>query len=249
MKVYRGTFVGVKLWVYDTVGFGDTRGRSDQSIIEEIAEANRFDLILVCVKMDNRVDKKGVQPMFTTLSTKMPTEAWKRTVVVLTFANFFLEQINIPPLTPEEEKQEFTKAIDDFKDLISKAAQEVFSDVPFCIAGCPYKKRKFPTTDDWLYDLWCTCLQRCSDEALPALQAYSVYATIISWGAAGVVIGGGVGAGIGRVAGTAADSGGGTALGAALAARTGGVIGSAAGGALGGVVGCVIAAVQKISTK
>ena len=246
----------MEVQVYDTVGFGDTEGRSDLSIIEEIAKDNRFDLILICVRMDNRADKKGVQTMFTELSAMMHPKAWKRTVVVLTFANFFRQQINIPPLTPEEEKEEFTKAIREFEDLISKAvskaAREVFSGVPFCIAGLPHNK-ELPTTNDWLHDLWGTCLQHCSDEARPLFTAYSIFIVAVVTGATAAVgsvgglIGAGVGGGIGAIIGSFAVPGAGTALGAAIGASVGAGVTGTLGGVVGGVTSGLVA--KKVKKK
>ena len=249
MSEYEGEFMGVKIRVYDTVGFGDTEGRSDESIINEIASAIRFDLILICVRMDCRASH-GVQKMFTLLSNKMPTDAWKRTVVVLTFANFFILQ-GIPGTSNEEKEREVTEEIEMFRNQISKAVniKDLFSDVPFRIAG-RIEETKLPTTDDWLHDLWCTCLQHCSDEALPLLVAYSVYAIITGVSAAivggsGALVGAGVGAAIGAIAGSVVP-GGGTALGAALGAQIGAGVTGALGGVLGGIAG-ITTAVENLS--
>ena len=260
MSMHEGKFMGVKIRVYDTVGFGDSEERSSLSEIKEMVKANKFDLILACVKMDCRADE-GVKKMFTTLSSIMPTEAWKRTVVVLTFANFFLLQG--PSSTPDEQKEkEMKEEIKTFRNQISKAVnKEAFSDVPFHIAGrIGTEKGKLPTTDDWLCDLWVTCLQQCSDEARPLFQAYSV-AAVIAFSAAGAavvgsaagLVGVGIGVVIGAATGTVVKPGAGTALGAALGAKIGGVIGGAvgsiAGGVLGGIVGRLVGVVKKISTK
>ena len=42
MKGYDGEFMGVKIRVYDTVGFSDTDGRSDEDTMSEIARNNKF---------------------------------------------------------------------------------------------------------------------------------------------------------------------------------------------------------------
>ena len=87
---YEGEFEGVKIRVYDTIGFGDTEGKSGQSIIKEIADTNRFDLVLICVRMDCRASD-DVRNMFTVLAKKLNKEMWKRSVIVLTFYNMFLQ--------------------------------------------------------------------------------------------------------------------------------------------------------------
>ena len=162
MNVHEGTFMGVKIREYDTVGFGDSEGRSDRNILKEIPRNIRFDLILICVRMDCRASD-GVQKMFTTLSAVMYPEAWKRTVVVLTFANLFLQQ-GVPEAPNEEKKEKVIKEMEVFRNHIFKAVnKKIFSDVPFCIAG-KIHERTLPTTDDWLLDLWHICLQHCSDD-------------------------------------------------------------------------------------
>ena len=235
MNVREGTFMGVKVRVYDAVGFGDTKGRSNLSTIDEMAKTNRFDLILICVRMDIRANE-GVK-MFTTLSAMMHPEAWKRSVVVLTFVNFFLQQG--PPSTPNEEKEkEVTEEIETFRNQISKAVnKKVFSDVPFCIAG-KIEERELPTTNDWLFDLWAICLQQCSDKARPLFQAYSTSVSVATAATTAIVGGAGaiVGGGIGAIAGSIVMPGGGTALGAALGATIGtgaGALGSGIAAAIG----------------
>ena len=90
VKEYEGKYEGVKIRVYDTVGFSDSKGKSDKNIVRDIAKANKFDLILICLRMDSRSDDK-VKTMFTVLSSLLNKEMWERTVVVLTFVNSFLQ--------------------------------------------------------------------------------------------------------------------------------------------------------------
>uniref|UniRef100_A0A1X7SIR1 AIG1-type G domain-containing protein n=1 Tax=Amphimedon queenslandica TaxID=400682 RepID=A0A1X7SIR1_AMPQE len=180
-NVHEGEFLGVKIRVYDTVGFGDTEGRSDHSIIEEIAHVvrnTRVDLVLVCMRMDCRASRE-VQEIFASLSDEMPTKMWKRTVVVLTFANVFFLQ-GLPGTAIEEIEKEVMQEIEEYRNQISKVIKkEILSDVPFCIAGRIYE-RKLPTSDDWLLDLWKICLQRFSDDTKPLFETYSMVATFIA---------------------------------------------------------------------
>ena len=90
LKKYEGEYEGVKIRVYDTVGFSDTEGKSNQSIIKEIADANMFDLVLICVRMDSRA-YGDVRNMFRMLGSRLNEKMWKRSVIVLTFYNFFLQ--------------------------------------------------------------------------------------------------------------------------------------------------------------
>ena len=225
MHVHEGEFMEVKIRVCDTVGFGDTEGRSDMNILKEIPRNIRFDLILIYVRMDCRASD-GVQKMFTLLSAMMHPEAWKRTVVVLTFVNFFLQQ-GVPEAPNEEKKEKVIKEMEVFRNQISKAVnKKIFSDVPFCIAGRIHE-RTLPTTDDWLLDLWRICLQHCSDDTRPLLEAYTFFAAFVATtvvAPAAVTLGAGIGSEIGSEIGSLFSAQG-SALGAALGAYVGANIG------------------------
>ena len=54
---YEGEFKSVKIKIYDTIGFHDSEGRSDGCILKEIAAVNKFDLVLVCIKLEDRVNR------------------------------------------------------------------------------------------------------------------------------------------------------------------------------------------------
>ena len=193
MHVYDGEFMGVKIRVNDTVGFGDSEGKSNQSILKEIAETNRFDLILICLRMDSRFDS-GVQRMFAILSSTMHREAWKRTVVVLTFANSFCMMRHFRRLKGTEKRAMIVQTIEEIQCYIFTSEstgvdKEIFSDVPFCIAG-HIDERELPTTNDWLLDLWITCFKRI-DKAR-SYRTYSLFDTAksIAAGVGNLIMGG-----------------------------------------------------------
>ena len=153
---YEGEYEGVKIRVFDTVGFGDTKGRSGQSIINEIADANRFDLLLICVRMDCRA-YSDVRNMLIMLGKELNKEMWKRSVIVLTFYNMFIQ------LGSVEDSEDIQKVVQDeikkYQTLVSGILSgsvngEVISGIPYCVAG-----KKLPPM------LWSVCLGRCSDNA------------------------------------------------------------------------------------
>ena len=238
VKEYEGKYEGVKIRVYDTVGFSDSKGKSDKNIVRDIAKANKFDLILICLRMDSRSDDK-VKKMFTVLSSLLNKEMWERTVVVLTFANSFLELDNITDLTESQQKQELTDEIKAFKGHVrnylrqSKIKEETLSSIPFCTAG-RVKSRRIPSiTDDWLVDLWKKCLLRCSDEVRAFLTFFADYCRLVeasvatSTTAVGGVMGGAIGGVVGSVvlpipiAGTVAGAAVGAGVGAGIGAGVG----------------------------
>ena len=56
VHAYEGEYKGVKIRIYDTVGFGDTGGKSKHNILFDIAKCSQFDLILICSKLQDRAD-------------------------------------------------------------------------------------------------------------------------------------------------------------------------------------------------
>ena len=169
LKMCEGKYKGVKIRVYDTVGFSDSKGKSDNDIVKEIAKANKFDLILICIRMDSRANDK-VKKMFTVLCDNISQQMWERTVIVLTFANMFLQLGNIRQLQTTEGKViSMNCEIEEFRCCVRQYVQgsvtdEMFSTIPFCVAGLE-DERKLADTDDWLLDLWRNCLYHSSDEA------------------------------------------------------------------------------------
>ena len=146
VEAYEGEYNGVKIKLYDSVGFGDTGGRTGRSIIYEIAEHGQFDLILICTKLVERADRD----MFSELASVLHEDMWKRTVVVLTFANQFktLESVK----KSNDIKSQMKIQIDQHKkcvvEFLSKSVnKEVLDKIPFCIAGLK-DERRLPTTDD-----------------------------------------------------------------------------------------------------
>ena len=236
---YEGEFKGVKIKIYDTIGFRDTEGKSDGSILKEIAAVNKFDLVLVCMKLEDRVNR-DIKKVFVELALSLHKEMWRRTIVVATFANIFIKLESVPEEEPGRERAIKDK-ISEFQRYVSKCLkghvdEDIICGIPYRVAG-KEKKRKLPTTDDWLKDLWSTCIDRCSDEAQPFLTMLAKHRLAIEAGAVSASAGAGVliGAGIGAVAGSIFP-GVGTAIGTGVGGAVGGAIGGGAGAIVGGVI-------------
>uniref|UniRef100_A0A1X7T4F1 G domain-containing protein n=1 Tax=Amphimedon queenslandica TaxID=400682 RepID=A0A1X7T4F1_AMPQE len=237
---YKGEYKGVMIKIYDTVGFRDTGGRSYHDTLVNITEHGQYDLILICTKLVDRANHH----MFLELASVLHEEMWKRTVVVLTFANHFIKLESVRGSNDIEEiiKTEVKKHQARVVEFLSKSVdKEVLNNIPFCIAGVK-DKRKLPTVDDWLSSLWATSIQRSSDETRPFLSFYARNRRgIIEAGSflgavgAGAGIGAVVGAGIGSVVPVA-----GTVI--------GGAVGAGVGSAVGGVVsllGIIVGRIHK----
>ena len=176
VEVHEGKYEGIKSRVYDTTGFSDTRGKSGDSIVREIASDNKFDLILICVKMNHRADE-GVKKMFEILRENLKSKMWERSVIVLTFANMYVQQRSIKK---SPNKAEIVRsAIEDFQGhvhgfLSNTLKKETIDEIPFCIAG-EEDERQLPTTDDWLIQLWNECIKQSSEEVSDFLKLIAKY--------------------------------------------------------------------------
>ena len=161
---HEGEFEGVKLQVCDTNGYSESN--------HEIPESDGFNLILICIKITNRIGDSEMK-LLQALGEAFDREAWKRTVIVLTFANFLIHDAKIEVLTTEEEKcQAIKEVMEEYKESITKHLKDYMNNktarkIPFCLAGksdlsdpTNRNARKLLTTEDWLVDLWETCANR-----------------------------------------------------------------------------------------
>ena len=221
---FEGEYEGVKITAYDT----DIGGKSDCRILLDIAKHGHFDLVLLCSKLGDKADRT----MFSELASVLNEEIWKRTVVVLTFANHFIQLESVKPKGPEaairDKIDQYKAYVVDF--LSGPVKKEILQDIPFCIAGRKDEK-KLPTTDAWLKTLWHVCIDRSSDETCPLLKVYANHSLAIRIAAVstGAIFGGGVGAKVGTVVpivGTALGAGVGAGIGAGVGAIIGGAVGS-----------------------
>ena len=135
---YAGTYKHVEIRVYDTVGFSDTEGKSDSSTVLDIGKAGNFDLVLICLRLDNRADA-SVGKMLNVLTAGMTKEMWMRSVIVLTFTNHFLLLDTVTELEKgkavllQEEIKEWQKFVKEH--LSGYVDDEIFGQIPFCLAG------------------------------------------------------------------------------------------------------------------
>ena len=222
LAIFDGEFMGIKIKAYDTTGFSDSNGKSDEDIVKEIARNKGFDLILICMRMDSRVDDK-VREMFTVLVTMIGKEMWERTVVVLTFANFFLQLKSV-----KDGEETIKDVVEGFKkyvhhSLSGHVSEKIISEIPFCVAAL----RPEDPPSDWYTDLCNNCVDRCSDETRPFLNTLLVFKKMAAIGAVAVgtttvcaTVGGGIGAAVGSIVPIA-----GTAIGAVAGASIGGGVG------------------------
>uniref|UniRef100_A0A1X7TUA5 G domain-containing protein n=1 Tax=Amphimedon queenslandica TaxID=400682 RepID=A0A1X7TUA5_AMPQE len=184
VRAYEEKHMGIKMRFYDTVGFSDTKGRSEYDILLDIAEHGKFDLILICSKLENRADRT----MFMELASVLNEDMWKSAIVVLTFANIFIQLENVKKSNDLE--GEIRRRIDEHKASVKI---QISKELPYCIAGLKDQKQ-LPTTEDWLRTLWHMCINHCSDERRPLLKDYEENIEAGTLGPANGAFNGGLGA-------------------------------------------------------
>lgn len=218
VQVCEGEHDGFKFKFYDTPGLRDTGGKSCRNILLDVANRSHFDRILICTKLQDKADPR----MFSELASRLHADVWKRTVVVLTFANHFITLKSVKESNDLE--NEVKVQVNDLKgnivNLLSKNSIkiEVLDEIPFCIAGL-IDEKGLPTTEDWLTALWDKCRGRCTDDTRPFLSFYTRNRGYVDTGSFLGVAGAlaGLGAAVGSVvpiAGTAIGAGVGGAFGA-----------------------------------
>ena len=173
---HRGVHDSIKIKIYDTAGFGET-GIPEKKILKNIAEntpRKGYDLILIAIRMDNRL-ADNAKKMLSSLGRLMDPEMWKRTIVVLTFANFLVSQLNHDyqdAIKKEGIKFEVERKTQEFKQVFKQLTGkdwELVNEIPFVLAGRK-EPRELPTDNDWLVTLWDHSILRCRTEVQPFLK-------------------------------------------------------------------------------
>lgn len=158
--------INSKIRVYKPIGFGNIEGKSHHDIIKEIAGLNTIHLVLICVRLDHCLDN-NIKKMFSILREKGTDEIWKRSIVVLTRANTFLELDSINDYTNDMLVEKMTGEIGKFKESINDFICKPVAldlEMPFCVAGS-VKEKNLPTTIDWIDQLRTACLNRFNGDA------------------------------------------------------------------------------------
>ena len=163
VKEYTGEFLEVEIKVYDTVGFFYAGGKSERDIMNEIESRNEnFDLVLICLKLEERFNDIA-RKLFHALRGWLTLEMWERSVVVLTQTDKFLINASIPR-DDDGRAAAIRSKIEEFKQsIIDFIPENERGRIPFRVSG-KSDERNLPTTDDWLFDLWESCIMRCSEE-------------------------------------------------------------------------------------
>ena len=247
IEIYENNLDGVTVLMHDTRGFFD-QGISEDDIMIKIRKncPDGFDLVLVCLKMTDRVDR-GVKESLRSLGNNIGVELWKQSVFVLTFTNFFLLQEQVDELPLEGKKYALTQKRNGIVKAIKEVTkgiidESVFNCIPFVVAG-RNKQRDLLVTNDWLDSLWDACNRQCKDEKKPLLSRFAKKRLYMEVGgiAGGVAVGMAIGSTVGFVSGNA--------LFPAVGGAAGLGVGAFAGGVTGGIVSTAVIGSTHLSKK
>lgn len=169
-----GRYWDTDVEICETVGFTNPN-MDDRSVFKKMRKfsdgaAAECDVFLICHKMDVRCDDR-VKQMLQCLSKHANPEIWEHAVVVLTFANFFLQQQGVSEMKDEGKKELMKRHKKDTKKLFKGFTKdtikpEVFDNIPFVYAGIE-REFRLPTTKNWIHKIWKACIYRYSDTPIP----------------------------------------------------------------------------------
>ena len=174
VEAHEGEHKGIRIKIYDTVGFGDREGQVNSTILN--AQGN-FDLVILCIDIGRRADH-CLQTILSNLKSNLHIELWNHLVVVLTHTNQFIEQPSLKNMSVTEKKAVLKIRITEFKSCIyswisSHVDRDTYDKIPFCTAGTGDIEPLFQ--ENWLNPLWVSCIGQCSEEAQPFLMGYAEY--------------------------------------------------------------------------
>ncbi len=175
---------GITVTLWDSPGLQD--GTNDQQYyIQQIKEkCQSIDLVLYCISMTEARFVPGLTNPHVLAMQKYTDafgqEFWKKTIIVLTFANSVdATNTQFDDLSPEERISKFKEQQKEFEDAIQvvlkkdiKLPKHLINAIKIVPAG-HYKRPSLPGYQYWLSNLWFECV-----EAIPFPAARFALATI-----------------------------------------------------------------------
>ena len=246
-KFEKTTMRGLKVCLFDTPGFDDMR-KSNAEIIAMVENAteSKLDLAFYCISLSGptRVTQGDVRAM-KLLTQIFSNQLWKRTVVVLTFAN------HLEKLIEEDNYKktiiEITKTVQEVL-ITAEVSQETVTQLPIVTAGhtdkiLQYEAEECRFMGGWENRLYLKALEQVNPAVAPAFfgNRWSWDDTIkaLTEGGNEAATGATLGATFGAVAGVA-----GGPVGIAIGAGVGGTV-----GLVGGIgAGAVLSQYEKIKS-
>ena len=252
-KHERTTERGIKVCLFDTPGFDDV-DMSNEKIVAmmETETEKKLDMVFYCISLDGpaRVQRSDIEAM-RIMTQAFTSEVWKRTVVVLTFANV-LETKAANAKAYEETISRVREKVQQVLRNNAHVSEEIVSQVPIVTAGhlepiLKYEAEECQSMGGWDNCLFLEALRQVDPEVLPLLFevrfSWKDVGAALGGGGSGAAMGGGVGAGIGGICGAPLGP-----VGAGVGALIGGGIGAGVGGLGGAGVGVLVFQLVKIKS-
>ena len=180
-ELHYSNVAGTEIVAYDTPGFLDPR-ISTTDLLGQLKNDYPigFDLILLCYRIIDRIDKKTVEYLQCLCTNFMTSHIDQPFIVALTFGNLFLEFNEIADLKHQEAKRVvINRKIDEIKTSFNEISikslngRALFDNIPFVITGT-MKQRQLPNTTDWLNDLWIVCYEQCKCDVKPIINNFRI---------------------------------------------------------------------------
>jgi energy-coupling factor transporter ATP-binding protein EcfA2 len=178
VKSFQLTENGIKVSVWDSPGLQD--GTTEESKYLDNIRRNckgNIDLFLYCIDMSatrfvsGNPDIKAMWQLTNTLGQNM----WKNALIVLTFANVYILQVEDDFDNPEELRKNFLDEVESWRDVIHQAMQEevgldpeLVKNVAVVPAGDYNTPEIVPGDGLWLSKLWKESISATRPLAQPA---------------------------------------------------------------------------------
>ena len=174
----------INVTVYDSPGLQDAdAGKNDAAYLADMAAtSSNYDLSIFCLRMiDNRLTPGNPDVITMKKLTELFGEDyWKRTVIVLTFANS-IESIDIEMQVvqdPEQKNLLFHANFEDWKGVIRRTLMDdlhisraITESIPIIPAG-HHRIPKLFDQEFWLSQLWLCCFLSMSKDSPEAASAF-----------------------------------------------------------------------------
>ena len=159
VTLYRVTIDGVNIRVWDSPGLGDGTGNDEEYLAEIESEIKeKLDLVIICVKMDDRRLNVGDRDTLKRLTETFGKNMWKNAVIALTFAN----KVDHPAREDKEayfleDLANWREAIQKFLSKDLKLEPELVQSLPLVPTGYHRKPSVLPNGTKWLPIFFIAC--------------------------------------------------------------------------------------------
>ena len=160
IESYTEKINGVQVTLVDMPGFSNLNG-SDQNVNSEIGHKiseEPIDLILFCVRMDRKLEKKDYE-MMQNLTQMFGQSVWEHTVFVLTFAN----ELKGNPTEFAQKQAEWNKMLHKYAHLEGGIPADRVEQIPVLVAG--NEEENLPGYGSWFSQFWVTAFKHTKDNS------------------------------------------------------------------------------------